>query len=238
MPGASATPTPVLPTSESHETITSTKTTTVQGSPSTVIVTVTLTASPVVITQTATQVVTPPSTLVNTRSESVPGNPPWRPTASGSSELTSAPESTPLTQTGCPTGFYGCLATHGGGCCRTDRDCQTYSCPAPSATRLVSNGVTVVVPATNVPASAASATCAGGWFMCSADAGAKLGCCPSGYECGSASCFTSAATETGKVQKQSPSQSSTARAGGISLAAYSAVILALAVREGISRVAK
>ncbi|KAL7814644.1 hypothetical protein V8C44DRAFT_325744 [Trichoderma aethiopicum] len=151
------------------------------------------------------------------------GAPPWRPTdvtsssasVSSSSSVSSTafsstssvpPRSTTRpgeTQTGCPTGFYGCLATHGGGCCRTDRDCQTLSCPAPSTT-IVSHGVTVVVPANDVPTATASDECASGWFLCGKDAGAVAGCCPSGYKCGTASCFTSSASETGSLQKQQP----------------------------------
>ncbi|KAK1253602.1 hypothetical protein MKX07_001679 [Trichoderma sp. CBMAI-0711] len=151
------------------------------------------------------------------------GAPPWRPTdvtstsasVSSSSSVSSTafsstssapPRSTTRsgeTQTGCPTGFYGCLATHGGGCCRTDRDCQTSSCPAPSTT-IKSHGVTVVVPANDVPTATASDECASGWFLCGKDAGAVAGCCPSGYKCGTASCFTSSASETNSLQKQQP----------------------------------
>ncbi|UKZ92051.1 uncharacterized protein TrAFT101_007018 [Trichoderma asperellum] len=164
----------------------------------------------------------PPQTTPQTRStaatatgpgtETATGAPPYRPTdatstsSSASSSTSSAPMTTTQsgeTQTGCPTGFYGCLATHGGGCCRTDRDCQTLSCPAPSST-IISHGVTVVVPAGDVPTAAASDKCASGWFLCGKDAGSVAGCCPSGYKCGTASCFTSAASETNSVQKQEP----------------------------------
>ncbi|KAL6878803.1 hypothetical protein J3F83DRAFT_768139 [Trichoderma novae-zelandiae] len=153
------------------------------------------------------------------------GAPPWRPTdVTSTSTTVSSSSSSPVsstsfsstssapsrsttrsgeTQTGCPTGFYGCLATHGGGCCRTDRDCQTLSCPAPSTT-IVSHGVTVVVPANDVPTATASDECASGWFLCGKDAGAVAGCCPSGYKCGTASCFTSSASETNSLQKQQP----------------------------------
>lgn len=217
-PGASATPTIAVPTTQPHETTTCTRTTVIEGVPTTVIVTVTQTASSEMTTQTSTQIVVPTktSTAVNTATttDSATGNPPWRPI--GSSEVTSAPESTSaLTQTGCPTGFYGCLATHGGGCCRTDRDCHTYSCPPPTSTTLVSNGATIVVPAINMPAPTAGATCAGGWFMCGKDAGAVAGCCPSGYECGTASCITIGATGTGQVQKQAPDQSSATKSAGV-----------------------
>ncbi|KHN99421.1 uncharacterized protein MAM_03119 [Metarhizium album ARSEF 1941] len=218
VPSASATPATGVQTSQPQETVTSTRTTVIAGNPTTVIVTVTQTASPEVTTETSTQVVTPPSTSTavgtNTNTGSATGNPPWRPT--GSSEITSASESkTVATQPGCPTGFYGCLATHGGGCCQTDRDCHTYSCPPPSSSTVVSNGATIVVPAIPatglLPKSSGSPKCAGGWFLCEPDAGPAAGCCPSGYSCGAASCFTAASTETGRVQKQAPEQSSAAK---------------------------
>ncbi|KAL7942134.1 hypothetical protein V8C42DRAFT_348003 [Trichoderma barbatum] len=157
----------------------------------------------------------PPSRTTTRTSTSVPagsgtgtatGAAPWRPTditssTTSASRLTTTPPDE--TQTGCPTGFYGCLATHGGGCCRTDRDCQTLSCPAPSST-IVSHGVTVVVPANDVPTPTASDECASGWFLCGKDAGSVAGCCPSGYKCGTASCFTSSASQTNSLQKQQP----------------------------------
>ncbi|RFU77321.1 gpi anchored [Trichoderma arundinaceum] len=151
--------------------------------------------------------------MTATGSGTATGAPPWRPTdvssTSTSTSTTSAPPVTTAqtgeTQTGCPTGFYGCLATHGGGCCRTDRDCQTLSCPAPSST-IISHGVTVVVPANDVPTTTASDECASGWFLCGKDAGSVAGCCPSGYKCGTASCFTSSASQTNSLQKQLPEQ--------------------------------
>lgn len=183
------------------------------GNPTTVIVTVTRTASPEVTTKTTTEVVTPTSTSVktNTNTGDATGNPPWRQT--GTSDVTSAPESTSVTQSGCPTGFYGCLATHGGGCCRTDRDCHTYSCPPQSSTTIVSDGATVVVPATGVPKQTEKPTCAGGWFICGRDSGPISGCCPSGYSCGTASCTTIQASETVLVQKQAPGYSRASKSG-------------------------
>lgn len=173
-----------------HETIT--RTTIVQGSPSTIVVTqvVTRTESPKPQTKTTTQYVTEKGTSDGG------GGAPWRP-ISGSST------SDEPTQSGCPTGFYGCLATHGGGCCRTDRNCHTSSCPPQASKTITSNGVTLVVPDTDVPANP-TATCAGGWFLCGSDAGPVAGCCPSGYECGTASCFTTGPTKTGSVQKHLP----------------------------------
>ncbi|KOS20113.1 hypothetical protein ESCO_006142 [Escovopsis weberi] len=115
------------------------------------------------------------------------------------------------TQTGCPTGFYGCSAVHGGGCCRTERDCGVLSCPVPSST-IITHGVTVVVPASDVPATATS-TCAGGWFLCGSDAGPVPGCCPSGWACGTASCFAKRASSTSQVQKDAPAKNAAAARG-------------------------
>ncbi|KAH7326115.1 hypothetical protein B0I35DRAFT_126173 [Stachybotrys elegans] len=183
-------------------TITSTRTTVIQGQPSTVIVTLTVTHEPVEPTTiTTTEVVT----------QSATGRPPWRPTTDPGSAVTSGPPSptsdtSESTQEGCPTGFYGCLANHGGGCCRTDRNCEVHSCPATSTT-IFSDGVTIVVPAGDVPATT-PATCADGWFLCGRDAGPVAGCCPTGFDCGTASCFTVEASQTQQVQKIFPESAS------------------------------
>lgn len=152
-------------------------------------------------TTTTTTTTEETTTTEDGSSGSETGGAPWRPTIT--SEHSSIGDSP--TQTGCPIGFYGCLATQGGGCCQTDRDCETHSCPAPSSTTIVSDGKTVVVPATDVPATVTS-TCADGWFLCGAAAGPIAGCCPSGYECGTASCYTSDSSETGRVQKEQPEE--------------------------------
>ncbi|KAF7556102.1 hypothetical protein G7046_g6382 [Stylonectria norvegica] len=198
-----------------------------RGSPSTVIVTIIVTKTPSAepTTQTTTQVITASESETSSTVESASsteaatsteivtsgatGGAPFRPIKS--STETSPPDTTETsdTQTGCPTGFYGCLATHGGGCCRTDRDCNTYSCPNPSTT-IISDGATVVVLATDVPTTRATSTCAGGWFLCGSAAGPVAGCCPSGYDCGTASCFTVQASETAKVQKEFPEKKSSA----------------------------
>lgn len=207
MPSALATPIPTTKTTietsiaePTTETITATQTTFIGGSPSTVIVTLTVTRTTPMepITRTETEIVTATGTAT--------GAPPWRPTAITSEEDT--PTSYEETQTGCPTAFYGCLARHGGGCCQTDRNCDTHSCPS-TPTTIITNGVTIVVPASNVPASTTS-TCAGGWFMCGKDAGPVAGCCPSGYSCGTASCYTVEASQTGRVQKEFPKKDSSA----------------------------
>lgn len=194
------------------ETITATKTTYVEGKPSTVVVTeiITRTASREDTTRTTTEFVT------ESNDGTVPGNPPWRPTGSTSEEEQGTNSQITDTQTGCPTGFYGCLARHGGGCCQTDRNCQTHSCPPVESTTIVSDGKTLVVPVTDVPATATS-TCAGGWFLCGEDAGPLAGCCPSGYECGTASCFSAEATQTESVQKQQPEESLAAGVMQVSL---------------------
>ncbi|PNY26243.1 rRNA methyltransferase 1, mitochondrial [Tolypocladium capitatum] len=199
VPSASATATPT------QDTITSTKTTIVGGNPSTVIVTLTITrtSSPRPTTETKTKTVTPTGTAPAT------GNPAWRPTGSSDATYTQGTASESGSQAGCPTGFYGCLARHGGGCCRTDRDCQTHSCPPLASTTIVSNGATIVVPVTDVPKS--TATCAGGWFLCGQAADPAAGCCPSGYECGTSSCFSVRASQTGSVQKEAPEKGSADR---------------------------
>ncbi|KAF5025252.1 hypothetical protein F66182_2718 [Fusarium sp. NRRL 66182] len=141
----------------------------------------------------------PGSETTATATGSATGIAPYRPT--GTSITSSSSEET---QTGCPTGFYGCLATHGGGCCRTDRNCDIHDCPAASAT-IISDGATVVVLATDAPpAPGPTSTCADGWFLCGSDAGPVAGCCPNGYDCGTASCFTVQASETGRLQKEFP----------------------------------
>ncbi|KAM3511408.1 hypothetical protein MY11210_004958 [Beauveria gryllotalpidicola] len=196
VPSASATSSTPTPT---PTTITSTHTTWVDGASSTVIVTQTVTLTSSYPPTTSTTTVTETET-----GSTVTGGAPWRPTGTMSESGTSTTtEEDTSTQQGCPTGFYGCLATHGGGCCQTDRDCRTRSCPPQASTTVFSGGKTVVVPASDVPSTATS-TCAAGWFLCGSDAGARPGCCPSGYDCGQASCFSVSASQTGSVQKEQP----------------------------------
>ncbi|KAF4345470.1 gpi anchored [Fusarium beomiforme] len=161
------------------------------------------TAGPTTASETETTVKseTEDSTVIATATAtgSATGIAPYRPTGTSVTSSNSGE-----TQTGCPTGFYGCLATHGGGCCRTGRNCDVHDCPAPSTT-IVSDGATVVILATDAPpAPGPSSTCAEGWFLCGRDAGPVAGCCPNGYDCGTASCFTAQASETGRVQKEFP----------------------------------
>lgn len=216
---------------QSFETITTTRTTIIEGEPSTVIVTLTVTRYPSVepTTKTTTEIITATETESETETESdtstrtatetATGEPPWRPTITSESDAGE-------TQTGCPTGFYGCLATHGGGCCRTDRNCETHSCPAPSSTTVVSNGVTIVVPADNVPT--AASTCADGWFLCGDSGGPVPGCCPRGYECATASCYN----QTEAVQKELPGNEASPLMGRwplLSLAAAGGALMLLMV---------
>ncbi|KAH7262118.1 hypothetical protein BKA59DRAFT_13477 [Fusarium tricinctum] len=154
---------------------------------------------PTTVSESETETETEANSVTATATGSVTGIAPYRPTGTS---VTSSEDGD--TQTGCPTGFYGCLATHGGGCCRTGRNCDTHDCPAP-ATTIVSNGATVVVLATDAPpAPGPTSTCGSGWFLCGKDAGPVAGCCPDGYDCGTASCFTVQASETGRIQKEFP----------------------------------
>ncbi|KAH7633431.1 hypothetical protein B0T09DRAFT_395704 [Sordaria sp. MPI-SDFR-AT-0083] len=127
--------------------------------------------------------------------------PPVRPTSSSSTTITSSPPPPPTTTMPpsssalsssldyCPTGFYPCLASAGGGCCQTGRDCSVTNCPPIEMTTIKNtNGMTVAVPITAVPTTTATGTCAYGWYMCGKEAGPLPGCCPSGYACGSVSC--------------------------------------------------
>ena len=149
----------------------------------------------VMVTITVTTTAAPPPTTSNSNSNENPG-PPVRPTSSlppSNSNSNGNEGNGGGINTFCPTGFYACVASAGGGCCQTGRDCQTTSCPPVQMTTIVnSNGITVAVPATGVPA-ATTGTCANGWFICGKEAGPVAGCCPSGYSCGTASCTAQAA---------------------------------------------
>ncbi|KAI5462419.1 hypothetical protein BGZ63DRAFT_423678 [Mariannaea sp. PMI_226] len=179
------------------ETTTATTTTKAASSSSTSSTTSTSTSTTEETTQPQTKSASE-TTATETLTSSATGGAPLRPIPS---DIT-----TGSTQTGCPTGYYGCLATHGGGCCRTDRNCNIHDCPASSTTIVVTHGPTIiVVEATDAPpAPNAISTCADGWFLCGLDAGPVSGCCPTGYKCGTASCFTATASHTESIQKQFP----------------------------------
>lgn len=145
----------------------------------------------------------PPSgfTFSSVATTSSAGVAPVRPTTDSSTSISTS------TDTGsCPTGFYACSAFYRGGCCRTDRDCHTYSCPPTSSTTIVSGTETIVVP-TGAAATVATpaGSCAGGWSTCSASVGGN--CCPSGWECGTASCTSISPSQTEVLQKGSPQKS-------------------------------
>ncbi|KAI0205925.1 hypothetical protein F4808DRAFT_408305 [Astrocystis sublimbata] len=192
----SATATPSSTTTTAKPTPTSTSTTST-STPTTTTTTTTTTSSTTTAAQTTTM--TSASDSDSSPSDTGTGLPPVRPT---SYELTST--ETPPPSDYCPTGFYGCLATAGSGCCRTGRDCSTTSCPPIASTTIITDGATVVVPLTNAGPAPTKATCADGWFLCGAGAGDVAGCCPTGYMCGTASCTLSAATATATVQKELP----------------------------------
>ncbi|KAK4168924.1 hypothetical protein QBC43DRAFT_308305 [Cladorrhinum sp. PSN259] len=186
----------------------------------------------------------PPPPPVNTQSSSTPSPPPTsstpsslpsatttttnqdpnapiRPTSSTPSPPGSEPTEPPPPATTssipsdfCPTGYYPCLASAGGGCCQTGRDCSVTNCPSPLSSATITNaggGITVVVPGRAAPpVDSANKQCAGGWFECNADVGG--GCCPSGYECASVSCLVgpggnvNGAAETAGVAKILPGE--------------------------------
>ncbi|KAL2115662.1 hypothetical protein VTJ04DRAFT_9917 [Mycothermus thermophilus] len=222
---------PYIPPKPTLTTLTTTSTTILSDpTPSTVIITVvtTVTPAPDPITSTTTS-----TTTVRPTDDTEPGAP-LRPTSS-------APEPTPTNDNGdnndddnddddnnntsryCPTGFYPCHARAGGGCCPSGRGCDTATCPPVAVTTIVNaNGVTVVMPLNEVPAEATptQGSCAKGWYLCGGDKKNKgeedEGCCPDGYACGVASCFLTAAGETGGVRKVRPGegQAASLRGGG------------------------
>ncbi|KAG9236222.1 hypothetical protein BJ875DRAFT_237371 [Amylocarpus encephaloides] len=163
------------------------------------------TTAPVTTSVSTSTSVIPSTTPTTSRTVIIPtstatGVPPVRPTsmASGTTSTT-----TELPGTYCPTGFYACSAHYDGGCCQIGRDCAKISCPTTSSTTLISSGQTIVVP---VGAAATVATptgtCATGWSTCAASIGGN--CCPSGWDCGTASCTSLSPTNTEVVQKASP----------------------------------
>lgn len=128
--------------------------------------------------------------------------PPLRPTSSTPAELS----------TYCPTGFYACSASAGGGCCQTGRDCATAACPSQTYTTVVTaGGVTVVVPVPTVTEAVVTSSCATGWFLCGPAAGDEAGCCPSGYSCGTASCSRATIGGTATLAKELPGSASRVR---------------------------
>ncbi|KAL5596833.1 uncharacterized protein BROUX77_006781 [Berkeleyomyces rouxiae] len=139
-------------------------------------------------------------------------------TSSSSSSTTPTPTTTESLDT-CPTGYYPCLARHGGGCCQTGRDCRETSCAPTSMTAIVTRSdLVIAVPASDAPAASAAAsaavTCAQGWFLCDAiDGVAAAGCCPDNYECGVVSCTLADAEETAAVSKQLATSGASRAAG-------------------------
>ncbi|KAK4121090.1 hypothetical protein N657DRAFT_578450 [Parathielavia appendiculata] len=173
--------------------------------PSTILVTVVITITPSTTPQPITSTTT--STITASTSSGSGAGAPFRPTSSSDSPdntntntNTNSPSlSSSSSSSYCPTGFYPCLARAGGGCCQTGRDCATTTCPPPPTpttqmtTVVDGNGVTVVVPVGSgggeTTAVDGGGGCAGGWYLCGSEGGDVAGCCPTGYECGTASCF-------------------------------------------------
>lgn len=142
--------------------------------------------------------------------------PPDRPTSDTTtvSETTNGFQSdTSLPPGACPTGFYACKAFHQGGCCQTDRDCDTTSCPPLGTTTVVDTGdVTVVAPTGVAGANTPSGTCRSGWNSCPASLSG--GCCPTGYGCEVATCTAESTEVAGSVGKIQPESSGAERRRG------------------------
>lgn len=130
------------------------------------------------------------TTATSTSTTSATGEVPVRGTTASTTSTTSSGGT-------CPTGFYACSATYRGGCCQTDRDCNTFDCPAQASTTIVSSGETIVVPLTPSATTTAVGHCATGWTSCAASLGGA--CCPTNWACGTVSCFSS----TGPTQSAS-----------------------------------
>jgi len=183
-----------------------------EPTPTTVVTTVVVTVTPSIepttrtVTSTKTDQPPAPSTTTATQTQTQTGE-----TDTSSYASAIAPVLPTASADYCPTGFYACLAFgSGGGCCRTGRDCATTSCPPPAVTTTITDGgVTVVVPVSDAQDAASAlptSTCAGGWFLCGSDAGPVAGCCPSGYQCGTASCtLSSGSTPVATAIKELPS---------------------------------
>jgi progranulin len=172
-------------------------------------------------TQTTTVVSTLTSSTISTTTTSSPssttsssgtvtGLPPVRPNSATTSTTTAIQLTGSATL--CPTGFYACSAYYAGGCCRTGRNCDTTSCPATSSTTIISSGVTIVVPVgPAATVNSPTGNCATGWTTCAATIGGN--CCPSGWQCGTASCSSQGATTTTYLQKESPNYGVSSRGG-------------------------
>lgn len=133
---------------------------------------------------------------------------------------------------GCPTGFYACSATHGGGCCQTDRQCHTYSCPPSVSTTLLSGSLTAVAPTGSGitdPGNLQTGSCANGWATCAQDVGG--GCCPNSYSCEQSSCMYASASVTLTQGKMAPNAAGLSKAMDTALLmvglAVSSVVLGL-----------
>ncbi|KAJ2901468.1 gpi anchored protein [Zalerion maritima] len=192
------------------------------GCVATDVVTITLISTSASSTFTTTTTSSPSATVVPTTTSTSTSSSEPSSTTSTSPSSTTAPTTSAASVTSataeapdrptddsCPTGYYPCLAWDGGGCCRTDRNCDTTTCPPITYTTIVSDGVTIAVPLSALPsdytATVSSPTCADGWFLCGEDAGSIAGCCPDDYVCGTASCtITEGATAT--VAKELPDQ--------------------------------
>ncbi|PQE19125.1 gpi anchored protein [Rutstroemia sp. NJR-2017a BBW] len=141
--------------------------------------------------------------VTTTRITTALGVVPVRPTGETTTTTTTDPSPTSSGDDTCPTGFYACSAQYQGGCCRTGRNCDTTSCVPTSSTTLLSSGITIAVPVgTAATVTTATGTCATGWSSCAASVGGD--CCPSGFECGTASCSSVGPSATQLRGKETP----------------------------------
>ncbi|PQE10930.1 GPI anchored protein [Rutstroemia sp. NJR-2017a WRK4] len=152
---------------------------------------------------TSTSTTSSVSSTTKSTTTSASGVVPVRPTGETTTTTTTDPSSTSSGDDTCPTGFYACSAQYQGGCCRTGRNCDTTSCVPTSSTTLLSSGITIAVPVgTAATVTTATGTCATGWSSCAASVGGD--CCPSGFECGTASCSSVGASATQLRGKETP----------------------------------
>jgi hypothetical protein len=84
--------------------------------------------------------------------------------------------------------------------------------------------VTIVVPIGSAATlSTPSGNCASGWSSCAASLGGN--CCPSGWQCGTASCTSISATSTAFGQKDAPSMGTRSLPGSSGLLITSIMIV-------------
>ena len=157
-----------------------------------------------VLTSTTVVVVSPTPTSTSTSTSSSSSAPlPATSSSHPSPIMISSTSIRPTTST-CSTGFQSCPSSLGGGCCPTDRQCGSVTCP-PSSTTLPSSTSPSTTPSitpseappvrptsnspsqTPSPASTTPSACPQNFYACSAYY-PGAGCCQVGRNCSSTSC--------------------------------------------------